>query len=328
MSQPTVDVVIIGLNTAKTLGACIGSVRESRYPSHLITVIYADGGSRDGSADLARSLGAEVVVVESDAPTPGRQRNAGWALGRSEVVQFLDSDTVLDPDWLPRASEALVPGVAAVCGDRKELHPEATVFNWLGDQEWNGPAGDAEAFGGDVFVRRSALEASGGYNPGLIAGEDPELAHRIRLAGHRIVKLDVLMTRHDLAMKTLKQYWRRAYRTGHAYAEVQSIHRDFWDREVRRIVLRGVLASGGVLCLLLAPWAPWLLAGTVLGTAALLLPRILRVARFQSALGLSRPQARLYSWHAALVVVPQFFGVLRYYMGRLVSRPLTNKRIK
>jgi len=326
--RPTLDVVIIGLNSAKTLAACIGSVHRSTYPQDRITVIYADGGSSDGSQELARSLGARVVDFVADAPAPGGQRNVGWRAGTGELVQFLDSDTQMDPAWLEAAAGAMVEGVGAVNGDRRELHPEASLFNWLGDREWNGPAGEAGAFGGDVLLRRSALEQTGGYDPKLVGGEDPELSYRVRKAGWKLWKLDRLMTWHDLEMKTLKQYRRRAFRTGHAYAEVNHRHPDFWSREVKRIVVRGGGFVAGWLGLVLVVLSPGALVLPLLGTLLLVQPRLTAVNGFRSSLNLSDREARTYAWHASLVALPQFFGVLRYWGGRLTGRPLTNRKLK
>jgi glycosyltransferase involved in cell wall biosynthesis len=325
--EATVDIVIIGLNSARTLEACIDSVRRSHYSQDQITIYYVDGGSTDGSPDIARSKGVEVVSYSSALPAPGDQRNAGWRAGRGWAVQFLDSDTVMDADWLPVAVPRLSDGVGAVNGNRREMFPEATVFNWIGDQEWNGPEGDAHEFGGDVLIRREALERTEGYDSSLVGGEDPELAYRVRQAGYRLWKLDVSMTLHDLGMKTIRQYWRRAFRSGHAYAEVHHRHHDFWASEVRRILVRGGVFMGGWLLLAATFWSPWFFVSPLVGTFLLCLPRWRSVGSFR-ARGMSEKQAKLYAWHASLVIIPQFFGALRYQAGRWTARPMTNRRLK
>lgn len=325
--QPTIDIVIIGLNSARTLSGCLASIKACQYPQERIAVYYADGGSSDASKEIAEGSGARFLAVVADSPTPGRQRNAGWRAGTGQLVQFLDSDTLMDPHWLSKAVSAMGEGVGAVCGDRRELYPERSVFNWIGDQEWNGKPGEAEAFGGDVLVRREALEATGGYDDFLIAGEDPELSYRVRKAGYRILRLAEPMTQHDLAMLTVKQYWRRAYRTGHAYAEVQARHPQFWAGEVSRIRSRAGLFLAGWAVLPAAFLWPWLGLAPLLATLVLLRPRLFLAARFQRELALTPLQARIYSWHASVVVVPQLLGMVRYYWGRALSRPLMNKKV-
>ena len=91
-----IDVVIIGVNTEKTLGKCLESVLESRYKEGEIHIWYVDGGSTDGSVAIARSCsGVHVIEIHPEYPSPGLGRNAGWRAGNSPMVQFLDSDTIL-----------------------------------------------------------------------------------------------------------------------------------------------------------------------------------------------------------------------------------------
>jgi glycosyltransferase involved in cell wall biosynthesis len=326
--KKSVDVVIIGLNSARTLEDCINSVRGCRYPQDSLRIFYADGGSLDGSVSIAERLGAVVLEVASDSPSPGRQRNAGWRAGAGEFIQFLDSDTVMDPDWLQAGIDSFSDDIGAVYGNVKERYPEKSWFNWIGDKEWNGKSGDIEYFGGMVLIRRKVLEQTGGYDSALIAGEDPELAYRVRSHGARIVKIDARMTLHDLAMYRAAQYWKRSSRSGYAYAEVNRMHKEFWRGEVRRIIARGGSFFVGVLFLPLAFSHPWLGFIPVIATLLLLRPRILKVGYFMSEMALSRREASSYAWHASLVVLPQCFGVLRYWWGQAFGCPLTNKRAK
>ena len=69
-------------------------------------------------------------------------------------------------------------------------------------------------------MRREALVEVDGFDASLIAGEEPELCQRLRARGYQILHVDRPMTGHDLAMTHWRQYWRRAVRAGHAYAEV------------------------------------------------------------------------------------------------------------
>jgi GT2 family glycosyltransferase len=116
------------------------------------------------------------------------------------------------------------PEVAAVCGRRRERFPSKSVFNWLCDVEWSGPAGETKAFGGDVMMRAEALRGVGGYRDDMIAGEEPELCVRLRAAHWKIWRLDAEMTLHDAAMTRFSQWWRRNVRAGYAYALGASLH--------------------------------------------------------------------------------------------------------
>ncbi len=339
LGLPAIDCVVIGVNAAATLGSCLESILAADYPRELLTVFYVDGGSDDQSLEIAGTFpGVRAIALSPEHPTPGLGRNGGWRAGSAPLVQFLDSDTILDPAWLRCGVAAMAEGVAAVLGYRREMHPELSVFNWIGSLEWNGRPGEAESFGGDVMIRREVLAGNDGYDEELVGGEDPELSRRIRLAGWRIRQLDVNMTLHDLAMTSVKQYWRRAYRSGYAFAAVVDRFGDdptpFWRKEYRRILVRGGGFAGSVilallLTLLVPVWPAVAVAvPTVLAIGFLLLffPRLFRVGSFQEEKGISHEQARLYAWHCSLVVVPDILGVARFSLGKLLHRPLRNRQ--
>ena len=133
--------------------------------------------------------------------------------------------------------------VAAVWGHRREMHPEQSIFNRVLDLDWVYPLGFTEFCGGDVLMRRKALLETGGFDEGLIAGEEPELCRRMRGIGYKILHIDQPMTRHDLQITRWSQYWKRATRAGHAYAEVSERFRNsedsFWSSERKDNIIRG-----------------------------------------------------------------------------------------
>lgn len=223
----TVGVVVIGRNEGERLVACLDSLALSGVP-----IVYVDSGSTDGSVAAAEQAGATVVLLDQDIPfTAGRARNAGFRRllqvhPNAKYVQFVDGDCKVEPDWLAFASGHLRDHAdhAIVCGRRKELHPERSVFNRLCDFEWDTPVGIAEACGGDFMAVVSAFADVGGFNDGLIAGEEPELCFRLRQQGWKIYRADQPMTLHDAALTRLGQWARRATRAGYAYAARGALH--------------------------------------------------------------------------------------------------------
>ncbi len=334
---PRIDCVIIGVNTAATLASCINSIKQSDYPQERLTIIYVDGGSCDNSIAIAESLPyIQVISLGLKHPTPGLGRNAGWRNSSAPFVQFLDSDTILDPDWLRKGVEAFQTDIAAVMGYRLEIDRAGSVFNWIASLEWNSLPGDAESFGGDVMVKRHILQETNGYDEILVGGEDPELSRRIRLKGWRIRQLGANMTYHDLAMTRISQYFKRAYRSGYGFAAVidrfSNSSCSFWKKDFRRILVRG----GGFLGLSIAALAGTLFFSSssygivtnliifLTGLLLLLFPRLFRVRYFQEDKNISYEQAKVYAWHCSLVVIPDLLGVMRYYWGKFCNRPLLN----
>ena len=220
-------IVAIGRNEGDRLRRCLESVVGKAS-----AVVYVDSGSDDGSVSLAQRYGATVVELDTDTPfSAARARNAGLEALKGinpdlHYVQFLDGDCELDEHWLATATEALDRDreLAVVCGRRREIYPSATMYNRLCDLEWNTAVGEAAACGGDALMRVSALDAVGGFDPSVVAGEEPELCFRLRRAGWRIRRIGADMTYHDAAMSRFSQWWKRAKRAGHAAAQAMAMH--------------------------------------------------------------------------------------------------------
>jgi len=155
-------------------------------------------------------------------------------------VMFVDGDCEIETGWLKTAADFLTSnaGFAAVCGRRRERHPEASFYNALADYEWSTPAGESEACGGDAMMRADAYRAVGGFDPTMIAGEEPELCGRFRAAKWRIMRLDAPMTIHDAATFRFGQWWRRGVRSGFGYAQAWRVTRRqgqaLYNRELGR----------------------------------------------------------------------------------------------
>ena len=218
-------VVVIGRNEGDRLLRCFDSLEPQAVP-----VVYVDSGSTDGSVEAARARGVEVVELDPSRPfSAARARNEGFArLERLcpvlRFVMFVDGDCEVDSDWLPRAVRELEarPELAVVCGRRRELHPERSVYNRLADLEWNTPIGPAQSCGGDALFRVADFKGVGGFDPTAKAGEEPELCRRLRRAGRQIARIDAEMTRHDLNMTRFSEWWRRQFRVGYHGLDIES----------------------------------------------------------------------------------------------------------
>lgn len=308
--------VVIGRNEGERLRRCLQSLVRQGCP-----VVYVDSGSTDGSAEVARALGSEVVELDpAVAFTAARARNEGWqrALQRwpaAAHVQFVDGDCEVRDDWIStaRAYLAAHPEVAVVCGRRRERHPERSWYNQLCDLEWSVPTGEARAFGGDAMVRARALRETGGYRAALIAGEEPEWAVRLRQSGWKIRVLPEEMTWHDADMHRFWQWWQRSKRAGYAYAEGAALHgappERHGVRELRRAVGWGLLLPAVVLA--------GLASGEVWAATLLLLYPLqwLRLALTRSA-----PRPWLWSLFNTLGKFAEAQGALRYWILRLRRR--------
>lgn len=317
--QKTIGVVIIGRNEGERLKRCIRSLDSEKQ-----ALVYVDSDSSDDSVAWVAEQGIHVVELDTSIPfTAGRARNEGFfflvkAHPDLEYVQFVDGDCEIQADWLNQAQLFLdqQADMAVVCGRRRERYPQASIYNALCDLEWNSEVGEATACGGDSLMRVSAFVEVNGFNPEVIAGEEPELCLRLRREGWSIWRLDEEMTIHDAAMTELRQWSKRMRRAGYAYALGASLHgrgpERYRVRETMRILFWGAvlpfLAVFGMLV-----WSDSLL---------LLLAYPLQFLRlYVSKSSHVDPKYRLaWSFFLTLGKFPELLGVLELFFAKLSSR--------
>lgn len=323
MASANTGIVVIGKNEGERLRACFESLETKTYP-----VVYVDSGSTDGSISLAESYAVDVLELDMSTPfSAARARNAGYELlfkNRPEIeyVQFIDGDCILDKNWITSALDAFSKDnqIAAVVGHLKEKNPQASVYNRLCDLEWRVPVGDTYNgfFGGIVMLRKKVLLETGGYNPKLLAGEEPELGSRMVAMGYRVVKIDAEMAIHDANMMFFRQWWNRAVRGGRAIglrfriSELPVTAQDkrarnstlFWGFFLPLIILLTCIPTKGLSLLLL-------------GGYLLLGYRIYR-GRLQS--GDNQSESMLYSGFTLLSKFATAKGLINFELSQLTDK--------
>jgi len=317
-----VGIVVIGRNEGARLRRCFESVRgESR------SIVYVDSGSADDSVAMARSLEIEVVELDPSIPfTAARARNAGVdrLMSRypsTDLILFVDGDCEIRAGWIAAARAAFASDgkLAAAAGRLRERFPQASIYNRLCDVEWDASPGSAKSVGGIAVVRAAAFHAVAGFNPRIIAGEEPELCIRLRREGWKVARLDAEMALHDAAMTRFSQWWKRAVRAGHAYAEGAALYGCSLERHCVRESVSGWLYGfivpavivGGLF--LIGPWG--------LAPAAAYPLLLVKIAA-------GRRRARQDPWRwailyacACIVAKPaEIVGQTRYWLRRLLRR--------
>jgi rSAM/selenodomain-associated transferase 2 len=173
-----ISVVIPTLNEAARLPSLLRALRAE--PVRCETVVV-DGGSEDGTAEVARAAGATLVL---SAPRGrGPQMAAGAAAAHGSTLLFLHADSAFPAGGL-LALDALLRGRPELVGGNYRLlfDGEDGFSRWLAGFYalirslgfWYGDSG--------IFVRRTAYDALGGVRP-IAVMEDYDLVRRLRRAG-------------------------------------------------------------------------------------------------------------------------------------------------
>ncbi len=316
---PTLSIVVIGLNEEARLESCLESEVNAEWPQEKKEVIYVDSGSRDKSLEIAKSF-KDVRVLELKDPRPNasKGRNLGWRSSKGKLVQFLDGDMELYPSWPGKAWEFLEknPGVAQVHGEVREKDRE-NLFHRLFELEWEPYSGEVRISGGAGLYRREVLERLGGFSPHFPVGEEPDLCWRIRNElGMKVWKLSEPMAIHDLDMHSVSEWWKRAEKSGIAYAKVGfkywKTREPLWKKELMTIMFMGSLLPAAVI-LSLAVWSIWPIAALLAGFCLLVMRKTFQLRKRAGSLFISF----LYSLNVYFAKVPLFVGVLKEVIGRL-----------
>ena len=204
LNKSLVSVVVTTRNVARTLEACLTSIRAQDY-SH-IELIVVDNRSDDGTQEIARRHADRLFMA---GPERSAQRNLGVAKAQGEWVLWIDADMVLAPDVVSSAVEA-----ASAAGAPTASIPERTV----GEGFWTACRAlerscylDDPTLFNPRLVRRDLLIELGGFDERMAGPEDTDL--RLRLAeGSVTVAHAAGLIDHDEGRLTLRDVLRkRAY---------------------------------------------------------------------------------------------------------------------
>lgn len=213
---PKVTIIIPTLNEAEHISACLASMEAQDYPADLLDVIVVDNGSTDGTVDLAKSAG--VQVLEEPRKSAYWARNLGIENTTSDWIAFTDADCLADPGWITNLVQCadqtgamLVGGliryemVTDTLGNRLLIEKHQPDHLRTTIEQHHGVAG------GNMFVCRRMFSELGLFN--VIAwGSDIDYSRRVAALGHRVSFAENAVVSHQCDLSNW-EYWRRSFET-------------------------------------------------------------------------------------------------------------------
>ncbi len=171
-----ISVIIPTLNEADNIAETLLSIGHENN----IQVIVSDGGSRDNTVSIAKSLGAKVINV---LPPRSKQMNRGAAEATGDVLLFLHADTRLPKNFARLVLRSLAqPGIAAGAFELRIDAPNPALrfiermANWR-SRCLRTPYGDQ-----GIFMLSRVFHQTRGF-PEFPIMEDFELIRRLRKKG-------------------------------------------------------------------------------------------------------------------------------------------------
>ena len=176
-----VSVVIPTYNSAVNLEACLRSLHIQNHPIH--EIIVADNFSTDSTVDLAKHLGALVLIKSGKPRNAGSSKNVGLLKSSGDYILFLDSDEIL---------ENKVVGECVELCEKKDIGMVKIPLRFIGKSFW----GSSSAFWRNChyaicrrtignfprFFRRQYVSAVA-FNENLVWGEDWDLYTHMKTLG-------------------------------------------------------------------------------------------------------------------------------------------------
>ena len=299
------SLIIPTYNHARFVGAAIDSALAQTV--NAVDVIVVDDGSTDETGAVLARYAGRVRVLRQENRGLSAARNAGLAAARGTFVSFLDADDVMAPTKLAAQLEVLerspaigwtycdvlmemvATGATARASERFGYAARA-LDGWLFPELIHGNFIPAIA----PLVRRTALEAAGGFDERLTALEDWDMwlrlsliaearytpavlvTYRIRPGGmsedrarmdrSRFLVLDKINRTRPVALESLGNVGRRIIADTHNWLGKEAYATGDW-REARRRFAASVVT---------VPWqreAPWLLGKSLFRGGARALTR-------------------------------------------------------
>ncbi len=211
-----VSVVIVTYNSRDDVSGCLDALLESDHRD--LEVIVVDNASGDGTAELVAASFPSVRLIRN-ATNLGfaAGNNLGFRAARGDILLVLNPDVRLRPDALRGLVTAFAQDPLLGVAGCKLLFPDGRTVQHAGgvveyplatarhrgygepdNGQWDEPAEVPFVTGAALALRREALRAAGGFDPGFfpVYYEDTDLCYRARAAGWRVVYVPAAVGLH------------------------------------------------------------------------------------------------------------------------------------
>ncbi len=196
-----ISVIVPAYNEEKYIKEALEALLKQSYSD--FEVIVVNNASIDKTVEIAETFPVKVLTEHRKGTQWARECGRKEATG--EIIVNMDADCVPDPDWLQNGvKEFEKHSCIAVSGpyDYYDAPPLMRTFSFL-TQAYVYTAVNrfvqffhlgAVIIGGNVFIKREALQKMGGYNTSItFYGDDPDTGKRLAKIGKVIYSKNVIM---------------------------------------------------------------------------------------------------------------------------------------
>ena len=185
-----VSVIVPHYDDLQGLNICLRALGKQTFPRTDFEIIVADNQSPQGVREVERVVDGRARLISIAERGAGPARNGGVGASTGEILAFLDSDCVPEPQWIAEGVAALMSkdvvggSVKIFANDPKNLSPAEAFECVFAFNNENYLLRKGFVVSANLFCRRDLFDQVGGFSTGV--SEDVDWCHRASAQGHRI----------------------------------------------------------------------------------------------------------------------------------------------
>ncbi len=231
---PKVSVVIPVYNRPTEIKECLQSLLHLDYPVKQLEIVVVDDGSTDHTPIVVSEFPVRLIRMEKNRQAPFC-RNTGAEAAEGEILAFVDSDCLVDPQWLKELLPTFKDASIGAVGGRVDAHYRRSGldrYEAVNSSLIMGRRAMVSQRKENVFyvpscnllVQKKVFQHVGGFREELVVGEDVDLCWRIQDFGFRIAFQPVGSVLHKHRNRLIP-FCKRRFEYGTSEPLLQKLHK-------------------------------------------------------------------------------------------------------
>jgi mycofactocin system glycosyltransferase len=237
--EPFVSIIVPVYNRANEIDACLESLLSLDYSPSKREIIVVDDASSDHTKFVVRRYKVKLIVQKYNQGQSAA-RNVGVRAATGEIIAFIDSDCVADPNWLRELAPYLQYPRNTLVGGYVDSYFRETLLDRYEEVESPLNMGRKRLIGAgkdssfyvptcNMLVRKDAYLEVGGLDESLRVGEDVDLCWRLKKQGHRLIYVPKGRVRHKHRNR-FREGFKRRFDYGTSEAALYARHSEVKKR--------------------------------------------------------------------------------------------------